>query len=155
MKTKHYIKAFTLQEMIVVIILTSVIVGMAFSILSLVQKHMQSIKTNLIANTELDKLEQVLTIDFKSYSNIEYNATNETLNLNTPIDSITYKFGKEQIIKAQDTFNIRIQQKTLYFDGSQVYKGRVDAIKLETTKVLQNQHLFVSKQNDATLFLNI
>ena len=30
----------------------------------------------------------------------------------------------------------------------------MDAIKLETTKVFQNQTLFVFKENDATLYIN-
>ena len=43
---KHKIKAFTLSELIVVMVLTLVVAGMAFSVLQLVQKHMYAIKGN-------------------------------------------------------------------------------------------------------------
>ena len=69
MKNNFKIKAFTLSEMVVVTILTSIIVGIAFSVLSLVQRHMYSIKQNFNNNTELSKLEQALWIDFDMLSN--------------------------------------------------------------------------------------
>tara|TARA_R110002094_G_scaffold202065_1_gene173391 strand:+ start:295 stop:504 length:210 start_codon:yes stop_codon:yes gene_type:complete len=69
LKNNFKIKAFTLSEMVVVTILTSIIVGIAFSVLSLVQRHMYSIKQNFNNNTELSKLEQALWIDFDMLSN--------------------------------------------------------------------------------------
>ena len=44
MKLTSKIQAYTLSEMIVVLILTSIVVGMAFSVLTLVQKHMSGIR---------------------------------------------------------------------------------------------------------------
>lgn len=154
MKTKHKILAFTLSEMIVVIILTSIVVGMAFSVLTLVQKHMKSIQDNFNKNTELNKLEQSLYIDFNRYRNIRFNPLNEELVFASELDSISYKFTDEAIIKDVDTFNIFIQQKSFFLNGNQIQNGQLDAIKLETNKTFQNQLLFLFKQNDATLFMN-
>lgn len=154
MQTKHKIQAFTLSEMIVVIILTSIVVGMAFSVLSLVQKHMYSIQVNFKGNTELNKLEQSLWLDFNRYSNIKYDDVNEKLIFITEIDSTTYQFTREQIITDIDTFNIELQHKAFYFNGDKKGNGQIDAIKLETSKAFQNQKIFVFKQNDATTFVN-
>jgi len=140
--------------MIVVLILTSIVVGMAFSVLSLVQKHMTGIQSNFTRNTELNKLEQSLWIDFNSYSKIKYNEKEAALVLATEVDSIAYKFTNNYVVKEVDTFNVQLQQWTFFFDGSQVNNGKVDAIKLETSKAFQNQPLFIFKQNDATLFMN-
>ncbi len=154
MKTKQKIRAFTLSEMIVVLILTSIVVGMAFSVLTLVQKHMYSIQDNFSKNTELNKLEQSLWLDFNRYSNAKYDELKERLTFNTEIDSTSYQFTNDFIIKDIDTFNIQLQQKSVYFNGDKKRNGQIDAIKIETSQVFQNQQVFVFKENDATQFMN-
>ncbi len=154
MNTKHKIQAFTLSEMIIVIIITSIVVGMAFSVLTLVQKHMSGIQNNFNKSTELDKFEQALWIDFNRYPKIKYNAVNDVLVFASEIDSITYKFHKDYILKDIDTFNLPLQNKSIFFDGIEKQDGLLDAIKLETSKDLQSQQLFIFKQNDATQFMN-
>ena len=154
MTTKHKIQAFTLSEMIVVIILTSIVVGMAFSVLTLVQRHMSSIQDNFNKNTELNKFEQTLWLDFNRFSKIEYDAINDKLIFISELDSTAYKFTKEYIIKDIDTFSISILNKSLFFDGNKTTNIQVDAIKIKTSKSYQNQQLFVFKQNDATQFMD-
>jgi len=68
LKSTNKIQAFTLSEIIVVLILTTIIVGLAFSVLTLVQKHMRSIQSNFYNTTELKKLETSLWLDFNRYS---------------------------------------------------------------------------------------
>ncbi|MDD7886053.1 prepilin-type N-terminal cleavage/methylation domain-containing protein [Flavivirga sp. 57AJ16] len=154
MNTKHKIEAFTLSEMIIVIIITSIVVGMAFSVLSLVQRHMGSIQSNFNKSTELDKLEQALWIDFNRYAKISYNGMEDKLIFTSEIDTINYKFTKAYIVKGLDTFKLPLQHKTIFFDGQEKQSGFMDAIKLETTKALQSQQLFIYKQNDATQYMN-
>ncbi len=140
--------------MIVVIILTSIVVGMAFSVLTLVQKHMSGIQNNFNKNTELNILEQSLWLDFNRYSEIEYNMINDELIFTSDVNTTTYKFATDYIVKELDTFNIPTHNKLLFFDGDKTTNGRVDAIKFETSKTFQNQPVFVFKQNDANQFMN-
>lgn len=154
MKGNKKIKAFTLSEMVVVIILTSIVVGLAFSVLSLVQKHMMSIQHNFSQNTELQKLEQSLYLDLNRYSKIEYNTSDEELKFSNALDSIRYTIHKKIIIKDQDTFNISINQKQFFFNGNSIESGQIDAIKLETSKATQNKIIFVFKTNDAANYMN-
>ena len=153
MKSKHKIQAFTLSEMVVVIILTGIVVGMAFSVLSLVRNHVYGIQDNFNKNTELNKFEQILWLDFNRHPKIEYHSVDDKLIFTSEIDTVTYKFTTEYIVKALDTFNISIQSKLLFFDGNEIINGQLDAVKLETSKVFQNQQFFVFKQNDATQFM--
>lgn len=154
MQTKSKIQAFTLSEMVVVLILTSIVVGLAFLVLNLVQKHMASIQQNFNNNTELNKLKQSLWLDFNRYSKIEYNVLEDEMVFSNDIDSITYQFHETYIIKTIDTFQIQLQRKTLFFNGNGIEARIMDAIKLETSKTLQNQQLFIFKENDATPFVN-
>lgn len=153
MKTNKRIQAFTLSEMIVVLILTSIVIGLAFSVLTLVQKHMWTIQNNFNQSTELNKLEQSLWLDFNRYSKISYDELENELRFTTEIDSVTYKFNTNYIVKDLDTFPVQLQNKVLFFDGESVNKGNIDGLKLETSKSFQNQSLFIFKYNDATLFM--
>ena len=154
LKTNKKIPAFTLSEMIVVLILTSIVVGLAFSVLTLVQKHMKTIQNNFSQNTEINKLKQSLWLDFNRYNKIVFENREDKLVFSTAIDSIVYKINKKYIVRDIDTFNIQFSSKTLFFDGNATEKGHIDAIRLETSKTFQNQKLFIYKQNDATLFMN-
>lgn len=140
--------------MVVVILIASIVIGLAFSVLTLVQKHMSGIQNNFNTNTELNILDQSLCLDFNRYSNIAYDDLEDVLTLKTELDSIQYQFKETYIIKEMDTFNIELQSKTFFFDGNSVDRGVLDAIKLETSKTLQNQILFIYKENDATFFVN-
>ena len=154
MKINKKMEAFTLSEMVVVLILTSVVVGLAFSVLSLVQKHMLVIQTNFNNKTELNKLEQSLWLDFNQFSNIEYDDYEEELRFKNDLDSTSYKIQETYIIRESDTFNIRFQNREFFFDGNKTAKGIIDAVKLETTKDFQNQPLFIFKENDAKNFMD-
>jgi hypothetical protein len=153
MQINNKIKAFTLSEMIVVLILTSIVVGLAFSVLGLVQKQMLAIKSNYNKSLEVNKLETSLWLDFNIYSKIEYNDFENELKFSTVLDSVTYKFLGEKIIKETDTFAISIKQKQFYFDGKILNNGQIDALKLEASKDFQNKQLFVFKQNDANAYI--
>lgn len=153
-KPNSKIKAFTLSEMIVVLILTSIVVGLAFSVLNLVQKHMISIQQNYANTSALNKLETSLWLDINRYSKVEYNNLENELKFATAIDSITYLFSDNHIIKGIDTFPIPVKQKQFYFDGEHIENGEIDAIKLETNKTFQNQQLFIFKKNDANLYMD-
>jgi len=153
LKRDHKIAAFTLSEMLVVLILTAIVVGLAFSVLSLVQRHMSSIQNNFQQTTELNKLETALSIDFNRYNTIKYNAIENQITFSSEIDSIQYTFTKEYIVKTLDTFKVQLDNKTLFFNGDEIQEGTIDAFKLETSKAFQSQKLFFYKDNDATTFM--
>jgi len=151
MKTK--VKAFTLNEMVIVMIISTIVVGLAFTVLSLVQKHMWSIQQNFSLNTEFNRLEQAFWIDINNYGTIKYDEIENELKLNTPLDSTIYKFKQGYVLKDKDTFNISLEQKLFFFNGNEVKSGIVDAFRLQLPKKYKDQHLFIFKINDATQFV--
>lgn len=152
MKINNKIQAFTLSEMMVAIVITLLVVGMAFSVLSLVQRHMNGISYNLNNATRLDVLEQALWIDFNQFEKVQYK--NDELLFKNEIDSITYRIQNEKIIRTIDTFDIQLQDFELLLDGKKVNSGFINSVKLITGKESQNKILFVYKKNDATLYMN-
>lgn len=154
MKWNKKLKAFTLSEMIVVMILTSIVAGLAFSVLSLVQRHMKSIQNNFNGVTELNLLEQSLWLDFNRFPTISYDDIDNELLFFSELDSKIYSFHDTFIVKDRDTFYTPLEKKTIYMDGNAIKKGAVDAIKLQASKAFQKQHLFVFKINDAKLYMD-
>ena len=149
MQTIKKIHAFTLGEMIIVLILSSIVVGLAFSVLSLVQSHMLSIQENYQKNTELSKLEALLYLDFNRYTTITYNPLEQQLNFETPLDTVHYQFSEQYISRKKDTFHIPIARKQFYFNGAFCNDGPIDAIQLFPKKPFQAQQLFIFKYNAA------
>ncbi|WP_456442546.1 PulJ/GspJ family protein [Psychroserpens sp.] len=154
MKLNKKLKAYTLSEMIIVLILTSIVVGLAFSVLGLVQRHMSAIQVNYYRNQELNLLESSLWLDFNRYSDITYNSTQSELKFATELDTISYTFTEKLIIREQDTFALFFPNKQFYFKGEITQDKEIEAIKLEASKKFQNQSLFIFKSNDANTFMN-
>lgn len=152
MKTK--VQAFTLNEMVIVMIISTIVIGLAFTVLSLVQRHMWSIQKNFSLNTEFNRLEQALWIDTNNYNTINYNETEHALKFKSAIDSTVYQFKPNFVLKDRDTFNITIEQQTFFFNGVEIVKGKVDALRLELPKKFKDQSIFVFKHNDASQFID-
>ena len=154
MRLNKKLKAYTISEMIIVLILTSIVVGLAFSVLKMVQKHMIAIQYNYTRSNELKQLETALWLDFNRYSLVTTGSSEDTLNFSTELDSISYRFTDNSIIREQDTFNVVFQTKQFYFNGELADNKKLDAIKLETSMEFENQFLFIFKSNDANTFMN-
>lgn len=151
---KHKIKAFTLSELIIVMVLTLIVAGMAFSVLQLVQKHMHAIKGNFENSTSITLLEQSLWIDANRSNRIRYDTNEDRLYFISEIDTITYTFAPTYIQKDIDTFNIVVAEKLFYFEGEESFSSTIDAFKLITAKEYRKKAVFISKRNTANTYMN-
>lgn len=151
---KHRMKAFTLSEMIVVLLLTTIVVGLAFSVLGLVQRHMEAIRSNFNKNEEIQHLEQILWIDVNRYPNIRYSKVDNRLFFWSPLDTVTYDFTTDLIIRENDTLQIGISAKKFYRNTEEVSAGTIDAIELISDIRTLEQPIFVFRRNDATQPVN-
>ena len=64
--------SFTLLELLVVMIITAIVVGMAFSVLRLVQNQIHAIKSNFEKTSTLALFEQQLWQDFNDKNEIQF-----------------------------------------------------------------------------------
>ncbi|WP_420571659.1 hypothetical protein [Kordia sp.] len=153
-KDVHKIKAFTLSEMVIVVLLTVIVAGIAFSVLQLVQKHMYAIQTNFQNSSNITLLEQSLYIDTNRSNHIQYDESESTLHFISEIDTVSYKFEATHIQKATDTFNVAVTDKLFYFKGETTRSSRVDAFKLTTDKEFKSKSIFIFKRNTANTYMN-
>ncbi len=145
------IKAFTLTEVMVVLVISAIVAGLAFSVLGIVQSNMRSIEGNYRYQSEIQSLEVSLTIDFNKYTNATWNQEKEQLALFSPIAQKSYQIFSDSIISNADRFLLTVKSKIFYFEGEQVHSGRIDAVKLTFDKTTDVHRIFVFKRNDPSI----
>ncbi len=152
--SKNKIKSFTLPELLVVMIITAIIVGLAFSVLRLVQKQIYTIQTNFEKTNNLILFEQRLWQDFNELNTIQCNRKERSLLMESEIDTVRYAFKENYILRNKDTIKLKIILNKFLFEGKEVQKGNIDALMISGKLELPNYQIFISKKNDITLFMN-
>lgn len=152
--SKNKIKSFTLPELLVVMIITAIIVGLAFSVLRLVQKQIYTIQTNFEKTNNLILFEQKLWQDFNELNTIQCNREERSLLMESEIDTVRYAFKENYILRNKDTIKLKIILNKFLFEGKEVQKGNIDALMISGKLELPNYQIFISKKNDITLFMN-
>lgn len=148
------VKSFTLSELLIVMIITVIIVGIAFSVLNLVKKEIVVIEKNYRKTTNLLLFEERLWLDFNNYPKIEFSSNENKLFLKSETDTILYQFYDDYVMRNQDTIKSKLDIDKIYFQGNQTKQGEIDAISILGVKELPDYTIFVFKQNDATFFMN-
>jgi prepilin-type N-terminal cleavage/methylation domain-containing protein len=152
MNTKK-INAFTLSEMLVVLVVSSILISMAFVAVSMVQKQVYLIQKNLSKKQQLLFFEATLLRDFNTHRVFFIKQENSLL-LTSSKDSISYTFFDDFVIRGTDTIKISFENKTLFLDGAMVTDGEIDAISLNLLSSYANAQLFLQKTKGATFYLN-
>lgn len=152
MRTK--VKSFTLSELLVVMIITAIVVGMAFSVLRLVQKQISTIQKNYEKSTRLSLFEQKLWQDFNESDNIVYNKQNNSISLHSEIDTVVYSFQDDFVIRNKDSIILKVSIEKTLFEGNEVSQENIDAIAISGEMELPKYKIFVSKKNDITHSMN-
>lgn len=144
------IKSFTLSEMLVVLIITSIVVGIAFSVLNLVRKQVAKLQSETDKNIQYDLLKNRITFDFYKFNDICILDNNQIL-LKNEIDSSFYEFKDNLLIVKRDTLVENLKEVKFWHNNKEVNEGKIDAINLvieEKKDVFRS--VFVYKNNDAT-----
>lgn len=148
------IKSFTLSELLIVMIITAIVVGMAFSVLRLVQKQIHAIQTNFDKTSTLALFEQKLWQDFNEPHTITANKQNQFVAMLSETDTVTYSFQEHYTLRNKDTIPLKLTLQKLLFNGKEVQNGDIDAIQISAATTLPDYEIFVSKKNDITFFMN-
>lgn len=149
MKFNKRIPAFTLTEMLVVLAITAIIAGLAFAIITLFTKSMRSIENNYSRSTERSLFTDQLTVDFNRYPTIEFDPLARELIFKNPLDSVSYSWEENWVLRAGDTL-IDIQTKLeLYNRGDRIDAGITDGIKIRFGEKNNEDYIFIFQSKDA------
>ncbi|OXA94259.1 hypothetical protein B0A62_11420 [Flavobacterium hydatis] len=148
--TQNKLKSFTLAELLIVMIITAIVVGMAFTILRLVQKQIHTIQTNFEKSSNLALFEQKLWQDFNELNTIQYNEKDNFLFMESEIDTVIYSFKDNYTLRNADTIKLKLVPNKIFLNGKETKNGSIDAIRIIANTELVDYEIFVSKKNDVT-----
>jgi len=151
---KNKVKAFTLAELLVVMIITAIVVGMAFSVLQMIQKQVHLINKNLDKSVALSLFEQKIWQDFNEFGHVEFSKRDNTLAMKSEMDSVVYHFEEQYVLRNKDTVKLKLGIETTFFEGTKISEGEIDAVSISGEKEFPEYKIFISKKNDATLSMN-
>lgn len=151
MKRTGRIEAFTLTELLVVLVISAIVIGLAFSVLDLVQNNFRAIKENYANSTELQHLKQQMVIDFNRFHEVQYDPVLQEMRMKNEIDSVKYKHWDSFLIRNLDTLPVAVDQMAFFFLGNQISGGKVDAVKMILSKTSGN-YIFIYKKNSAKTY---
>lgn len=149
MSLNRKLKAYTLSEIIVVLILTSIVVGLALSALQLIQKQMTALRYNNEHRLETKSLETKLSILFNQSEKIEI-TTDQQIYFYRLQDTLITEVTPAILIIAEDSIELEVINLKSYFRGENKESGYIDALSLDI-KLNENisKPIFVSRNNDA------
>ena len=148
MGVNRKIPAFTLVEMLVVLAITAIVAGLAFTIIALFSRNMQHIESNFSKGTERNLFQDRLMVDFNRYPTIHYDPMERTLTFKNPLDSIQYLWEQNETLRGTDTLLREPVDLELFYAGERMERGTVDAIMV-TFGETENDYIFIFRENDA------
>lgn len=151
--SKTKLKAFTLGEMIVVIVVASIVIAMGFLMLNMVKKQVRIIQKTYHQKTALQFFEATFIRDFNT-RNAYYDVSKNRVSLKSSKNSIAYTFLDDFIIREKDTFPLKIVTKKLFLEGFETRGKFIDAIEINLSEEFSNQQLFIQQTKDAAHYLN-
>jgi len=145
MKPSDKIKAFTLSEVLVVLVITTIVIAIAFSVLNLVSQQLGAIRNSYENRTTIAKFKQRLLLDMDRSDQLYWDETTELLEISTGEETIVYEFINDYVIRSTDTIALEIKNAILYHKGVSVEEGIIDAINIAIAQPGGVIELFVSR----------
>lgn len=133
-----------------VLVITVIVVGLAFSVLSLINGQLLGMQTALNEGMQNDKTEELLWIRFNKADRVYY------LNNRLQFEGMTHiyqaQLSDSSMVIERDTLQLELDSLRLYFKGQEVQGGEIDALELFCNNGLRQ--IFVNKVNAATSYMN-
>lgn len=152
MQINQKVNAYTIAEMLIVLVVSSIVITLALLVLNLVQKQISSIQKNIHYTNETINLESALWNDFNSRNMIYNKKDDELLGYNSK-DTVSYYFDKDYVLRNKDTIKVGVYSKELFLEAEKVSENTIDALELTLTNDFQNKNLFIFTKKDASYYM--
>jgi prepilin-type N-terminal cleavage/methylation domain-containing protein len=147
------IQAFTLGELLVVMVISSIVVTLSFLALENVQRQVRLINQTFDKQQKILKFERLLTNDLYAMEG-SLDLTKNQLIFQRAMDTFRYTFQDKQIIRQEDTIALQVEKKTFYLEGEKVTSGPFDAMELTFSDTYNGQGFFLYRKHDASYYMN-
>lgn len=151
MRTK--IKAFTLGELLIVLILTVIAVGIAFSVLRLITYQLGTVKSIYKERNMIYHFKQQLRYDFDRAIGLYHDVEDEKIYVYTANDTIGYEFSEKQIFRKNIKTSFESVSFTGYRFGNEKEGGQLDAVQFRISINKREIPVFARINSSATMYL--
>ena len=153
MNRRHKISAFTLGELLYVMVISSIVVTLSFLALDNVQRQIRSINTTFEKQQKILKLERLLTMDLYNMEG-SFDVVNNQLVFQNTKEAIGYQFKDSWIVRKEDSLELSVSLKKFYLEGEEVLSGQFDAMQLGFSDTYNQQGFFLYRKHDASYYMN-
>lgn len=122
-------KAYTISELLVVMLTSIIIIGLCYTVLQFVMRQFYNYQSIFELSMQQEVAEDVLFKDFFDHEHII--KENDFVVFYNSIDTIVYKISKENLIRGKDTLLYQTIQVNCFNLGEEVLSGPIDAIKID------------------------
>jgi len=147
------IPAFTLNELMVVLLITVIAVGIALSVLRLVTGQLNRIQSDYQSQNELLHFQKQLKSDMDSAQELFYDEENEILSIIQNDNSIDYIFSQLLSTRQDNELLVTISNIELFYRGAQVDGGTIDALEFKLESQNKEVTVFEKLKTSARLYL--
>jgi competence protein ComGC len=147
------VTSFTLSELLVVLVISSIAVTLSFLALRNVQKQIKSINTVFEKQQKMNSLERIINADLNRFTGA-YDQKNNQLTFTSLKDTVRYNFKENHLFRNLDSIALKIKKTSFFLDGVEVTNGVIDAIEFSFENTYTQNNLFVYKRKDASHYIN-
>ena len=130
---KSRFAAFTIIELIVVMLLTTVIATLSYLVIDNTQQHFWLYEKSNNASLEVAALNTLLKNDFHQATDIQL--VNEAIVFQMADNQVVYQFDGKKIKRINETIadilNVNTLDMQISFENEPVEKGKIDQLQLE------------------------
>ncbi len=133
----------------VVLVITSIVVGLAFAVLTLVSKQFYTIRDGYTDRQALLMFRERLSLDFDQCLSAKWNQVEEELTIQMHKTSFIYHLSDHTIIRGQDSLLLKYDYVQFYQSAIPVENGLVDAMEIGIKMPGRIEDLFIHRRSVA------
>lgn len=142
------IAAFTLQELIVVLIITTLVMSITMVVLNLVQQQILKITKNYQVAREVRLFERVISNDMEVYQFTIAEQTDKLVGVSEN-GTVSYSFEENLVLRDNDTIFVQVKEATCLFENVEVFSGEIDAIDV----LVNDKNIFLRNRKTAANYM--
>ncbi|TVZ52262.1 type II secretion system protein J [Dokdonia sp. Hel_I_53] len=143
----HKINAFTLQEMLVVLVISAIIASIGFMTLRIVNLQFDRINNLRTEKNRILLLKREINVSFQSTDSVVWDSDLRKLSAYNNGEIMKFwEFKTTAINKIDDTIPLPIKTIYPYSEGKDIINGNIDALWLEFGLSKSTIPIFISKR---------
>lgn len=145
--------AFTLSELLVVLVISGIVVSISLFALENVQKQLKSLYAVFEIQQTMNRLERIMIRDLNSFD-ARYHAEEKALVFRNSQETIVYQIKDTYILRNKDSIQLSPKKIRFYLDGKEVRSGVIDALEFSFVNTYTQTSFFGYKIKDAAHYIN-